>query len=241
MKSSRTPVVFAVILAMAVFGALVPGEGSAATYTLTPVADAFVDSSNAAGNYGNWQWMDVYRHDGYGGVTDRAFLKFDLKGIAAGETIVGAKLSLYAFNFYGPQDTALHYVETDGWSESTLTWNNMPAYGSRLDLKTASSWGSPPQPGVSVLGMWDLFAAPGAWNPSTDLTDGFLSLLLKLDPESGSPTGYSFASKEMTYLGTGIRPYLTVETSVVPLPPSILLFGSGLLGTIFISRRRSGR
>ena len=40
------------------------------------------------------------------------------------------------------------------------------------------------------------------------------------------------------FYGTGAEPFFAYETSTVPIPPSVWLFGSGLLGLIGVARRK---
>lgn len=240
----RVMIVLAAVLTTVIVGMIVPGEGFSASYTLTPTNDALVYNQSPDTNYGGSDSLSVFRRMSYD-QRQRSFLKFDLSGIAAGETIVGAALHVYAYGYhtFGPLDTALYYVGTDSWTEGAITWNNQPGYGNQLDLKMAASWNYVYPNNNPQWGVWNLFAVPGAWGPTADLSDGSLSLLLKLPVaiETGNynRSGEQFYSKE----ATGLQPYLLVETqaAAVPLPPSLLLFGSGLLSSILFARRRFGK
>lgn len=230
-NSSRSLIVFAAILAVAASVAFEPGAGFAATYTLAPTDDAFAWERYPTAVTGSYNWLSADWDSGTG-YQGRSYFKFNLGGIGAGEAIVAAALRVYMYQAYNPGFfVALNHVAADGWSEGSLTWNNQPGYGSQLARVTASA----PQ-----WGAWDLFA-DSAWDPAADRSDGYLSLVLKHETEAGAGSyAVSLLSKEWT-IDPSLRPCLLIETSVVPLPPSILLFGSGLLGTIFIARRRSGR
>jgi hypothetical protein len=48
-------------------------------------------------------------------------------------------------------------------------------------------------------------------------------------------------SETAPLIGTGSTetPFLTIETTVIPLPAAVWLFGSGLLGLIGFARRKS--
>jgi len=76
---------------------------------------------------------------------ERYYMKFDLSSIPAGSQILGATLHLY--NKYSPSIGESPYtpctltvearkVASDGWIESTLTWNNAPPIGDIWDTKT---------------------------------------------------------------------------------------------------------
>jgi len=78
---------------------------------------------------------------------ERAFLKFDLQGIASRDNITskGARLFLYEFTVGGtPGKTIeLRRVENDNWVEENITWNDQPAYGTSIGTKTvteAAAW-----------------------------------------------------------------------------------------------------
>lgn len=109
------------------------GTGAAVTAgtasTLTPVADAYIrDGSYAATNYGADTSL-VVKNDGTG-YARRAFLKFDLSGLAA--TPRRAVLWVYGetADSAGTHATVSAYaVADDSWTETGVTWNAQPALG----------------------------------------------------------------------------------------------------------------
>jgi len=134
---------------------------------------------------------------------------------------------------------------TDSWSESTITATNalddvVTALGGPV-LATNTDFGTP------QYTQYDLFQFL-AWDHAADRADGLLSLLLV--DTIGGDSAYTFCSKDSdpllnpclaqgeTVQGQDRDPYLTIQTSVIPLPPALWLFGSGLLGLIRISRRK---
>jgi hypothetical protein len=106
--------------------AAVPPRALAATATLAPTDDSYVyEGSNAAKNYGSSTIMAVKTSAG----SDRyAFLKFDLSSLSS---VSSAKLRVYGSA--SAATTLNAYSTGDSWSESTLTWNNMPAIGSVIN------------------------------------------------------------------------------------------------------------
>jgi len=83
-----------------------------------------------------------------GGYNDeRAFLKFDLRGIASRDNITskGARLFVYGFIVGGTpgKNVDLRRVENDNWVEEKVTWDDQPAYGTSIGTKTvteAAAW-----------------------------------------------------------------------------------------------------
>jgi beta-glucanase (GH16 family) len=68
---------------------------------------------------GSYGWRDAYR---------RAYLKFDLTGVSPG-TITSAtlKVKVSSMETGGTNNLVAMKLGDDSWSESTITWNNMPA------------------------------------------------------------------------------------------------------------------
>ncbi len=96
--------------------------------TLEPVMDAFVcDCVPGATNpmLGN-QYLAQGR---YSACYNRTFISWDLSSIPAGSTIEDAEFRIYCCQFYGsPSGQMVYYRVTEGWSETTVTYNNMPAF-----------------------------------------------------------------------------------------------------------------
>jgi hypothetical protein len=92
--------------------------------TFTPVADTYVDASNASTNYGSATTM---RLDGSPDV--HAYLRFTVSGLSG--TITSVKLLLHSNN----KDSAGIWtwsVADNSWGELTTTYSNAPALGSQL-------------------------------------------------------------------------------------------------------------
>jgi uncharacterized protein YjdB len=96
--------------------------------------DAFVNAgTKATTNFGTNGYMDI--KNGTGDYLRKAFLKFNMSGIPADSEIESAKLFVYG----GVNDSrvqnggiSVHEVGSNNWSETALTWNNMPAIGAQI-------------------------------------------------------------------------------------------------------------
>lgn len=101
-----------------------------------------VNGSSAAANYGANPTLIIKKDNA--GYNREVFLKFDLSGLNP-DSIVKADLSLYV-NSSNISVTAtnwqLYYVPNDNWSESTLTWNNMPTKSTLLGIFPGSVAGT---------------------------------------------------------------------------------------------------
>jgi len=82
-----------------------------------------------------------------GYLDERAFLKFDLQGIASSDNITSesARLFVYGFTVGGTpgKNVELCRVDNDNWVEENITWNDQPAYGEwigRVTVTEAAAW-----------------------------------------------------------------------------------------------------
>lgn len=98
--------------------------------------------------------------------------------------------------------------------------------------------------GFNLIGFGN--TTPGTLTMLTDAGDSFL--LAENPPQQSSPSNIYFfglintnlAFSELTFIKTSLNDGIGFDEiyfSAVPIPPSIWLFGSGLLGLIEISRR----
>ncbi len=136
--------------------------------TLTPVADAYVQSAAAGSNYG---LSSQLRTDASPDV--RSFLRFDLSAVSG--QIADAKLRMRAGSA-NPTGFDVRSVASNGWGETTITHSNAPAAGA----VTASS-------GAVTTGTWaelnvTSLAQPGA--------------LMSVAMTSTSSTATSYSSRE---------------------------------------------
>lgn len=110
-----------VIILVALFAA----ESGAAsqTYSFTARADARVNESTPASNYGA-SYLET--HNGGVGKRGETYLKFDVTGVSG--TVTGAKVRLYATG--STVDGPAIWRSPNTWSEGGITWGNKPQ---RLD------------------------------------------------------------------------------------------------------------
>lgn len=105
-----------------------------AEYTLAPTDDTFArrGSPYSAENYGDATTLDVKFSTG--DLARESFLKFDLFEVQGG--VGSAVLYLYgSVTDAGGTDIDNQVYATDpGWEESTLNWNNKPAYRDHLGI-----------------------------------------------------------------------------------------------------------
>lgn len=100
------------------------GSASAASSTLTPVADTYVQSNLPASNFGTATGITLD-----GSPVTNGYLRFDVT-VPAGETVARATLRVFAtrkssgFTAHGVTDTS--------WGETTTTYSNAPAIGAQV-------------------------------------------------------------------------------------------------------------
>ena len=161
----------------------------------------------------------------------RIYLKFDLSDLS-GMTITSATLYLYLDKFYSHYDedfVNLHRVTEHDWNERTLTWNNQPD-NNLVYITTTKvylyTWGG---------GEWK------TWRGLESLVQGWVEgeypnygIMLECDSDSvyNEIAYFTFNDNESEIN----RPYLKIEA--VPLPSTLFLFGSGLIGLAVIRQKK---
>lgn len=121
-----------------VVACLLPSLGQAASVTLNPTADAYVQAgANANINFGNATRLRSQTVDGTTINDYESYLKFDT--VTTTGQITSAKLRLYsATSGVGSVAVTAHGVADTNWNESTITWNNKPARGTAFGTAMVS-------------------------------------------------------------------------------------------------------
>jgi hypothetical protein len=176
-------------------GGAVPPTGTA---TVTPTADAYVNSSSPSTNYGSSSQLRVD-----GSPVVKSYLRFAVQGLSG--PVVKATLRVYANSSLSGGYSA-YRVADNAWSERTINAGNAP-------------------PLSSLIGTSGQVAA-GTWT-SVDVTsyvtgNGTFSLALA----STNATALSLASREsanaprlVVETGTSALPTLTPISTSTPAPP----------------------
>jgi hypothetical protein len=166
---------FFCFISMALLLVCLPTPGGCESITIYPSDDTHVTSYNPFAIWGVESDRMSAGRTYYSGSpnTNRLFVKFPLHSIPVNATITSAQLSLFCSSFEVSSFYALHYVG-DGWSESTMYWNNQPSYGQLLDMQTVDATG---------WKTWNPLAN-GNWNWKADIDDKYVSFMLKLSNET---------------------------------------------------------
>ncbi len=111
-------------------------NGSYQKINLNPVQDSYIEKLNPSQNYGkeNDLWVVDYPDNW----TTRSLLKFDLSGIPPEAEIHNATLELYLYKYDDADnyEVSIHALN-DSWTETGVTWNNVPTYSSDpIDIST---------------------------------------------------------------------------------------------------------
>ncbi|MDH3498984.1 MAG: DNRLRE domain-containing protein, partial [Acidimicrobiia bacterium] len=128
------------------FDAAVNGSGQSAppanvttpptpsSFTVNPSADAYVNASNAARNYGSSSQL---RADASPDV--RSYVRFDVSGVTG--SVTQATLRIYA-NSGSSVGVNISEVTDTSWNEGGINYANAPAVGSLLGSSTSFSGGT---------------------------------------------------------------------------------------------------
>jgi hypothetical protein len=221
------------IVSIALLLAILVSPGHGNLVTLYPSVDTYVGTYNVNQSNGGSNLMNVGAQGPTPFRTYRAFLKFDLSGIPDNSILTAAELHLY-YSGGNPDYYSLYHVSADSSITDAMTWATQPTYDSTsLDGRTVTST-------PTRWNTWNLLAS-GTWPGITpnDLTDNFVSLLIKGDESTSGPYILTQLYTLETLSGHDYDPYLVISYDVqpVPIPGAILLFAPGLAGLIAIRRR----
>jgi len=198
---------------------LLTNPAAPATYEISPEADAFVREDYPTTNYGDETYLRVGCSGGTADYRYWAYLRFNLNisEMSEDEYITTATLYLYQEDGQGHEGNTvdLKFVAVDSWTESGeegMTWNTRKGmYQTLASTAIADGWN-----------QWTFSL------PEDDESPDILSLGLRANDEE-SYNHNVFKSKEYS-INESYRPYLEVTTAVIPVPSSLLLLASGLIG-----------
>ncbi len=109
------------------------------TFTLDAEADSYVYDGSSGTNYGTETIMTVKA--GATNYNRRAYLRYDLSSVT-GSTVTSAQLKLKVESRAGTTINDVNFVSTDGWVETSITWNNKPSSGANLDSQSVPAAGN---------------------------------------------------------------------------------------------------
>jgi hypothetical protein len=164
---------------------------------------------------------------------ERFYLKFNLPSLSPNTYVSAA--TLYGYYNYDPvaTDDRTHsiYLSTDGWSETDITWKTQPGpVGQAVDQFNPAS---------TAVGSWQNWDVTNVTNQEY-LGDGVLSLVFIPDGTVAVEHYYQeyFAEREFNpNLAFRLEITTSPTNSAVPIPSSLILFGSGILGVIGLRRK----
>jgi hypothetical protein len=219
-------------LAMA---AIALGLGSAApAATLAPTHDAFVRGGGFANATHDLASL-LLKSQGGANWQRRALLQFDVSGATGfSGSLLSFTLSAAAPFATNVQIWAMADSAGDGWSETTLTFNNAPAFGA-TGTASATLLGSVAVANGTAAGT--TFGFGGAALESFLATGAGADNLVTFGLISSNTTSTAVMNLHSAESTTGPGPSLTVEVAAVPLPATAGLLAAGL-GALALARRR---
>ena len=171
-----------------------PSTAEMVTDSLSPTDDAFVHIANPDTNYGSRQeiWIKELGQTN----TRQGYVKFDFPGAGIDpDRVEGASLHLYKTEDSTPHIGRVSLLESNDWTEDTLTWNNRPTEG-----QPVGSWSADGGDGPVEIDVSEIFSGGSAGE--------IVSLRLQiLDQDNSSPL-MKYGSKE--HISEEQRPKLVV-------------------------------
>ena len=200
--------------------------------------DAWVWSGGGGGTYNDLQLQR-------GSWIKHVFIKFDLSGLPAGQTINSAKFHVDFCND-PPDHTGIvidvHYLTRD-WDEATVSWTNASNVGGNPVPWTTPGGDYEVEPAMQLNDIGD----PAIWDEMIladfgPMVQAWLNgrkpnygLIYKYRVESPDPNNINFniAASEWA---AHVQPYLTID--YIPEPATVALLGLGGVGLVALRRRR---
>lgn len=138
------------------------------------------------------------------------YVTFPLSQIPAGKVITSAKLSIYEFGGSKPDEAKPSLIQVmtvaGDWSETSLTWNNAPAYVENFAQRWVNVYTTNPPIWPGAKNEWDVSrAAAIAYQQGTPLR------LVLYSADTDYHSGKYFVSSETGDWNAGGRPTLVVE------------------------------
>ncbi len=133
----RAVVILGCLLAALGSADLIDTTSAATSMTITPAADAYVDSSSPTRNFGTSTQIRVD-----GSPIVRSFLRFNVQGLTG--PVASATLRVYA-NSSQSTGYAVYQVANNTWGETTINYGNAPALGASIGSSgpvTSGAWTS---------------------------------------------------------------------------------------------------
>jgi hypothetical protein len=244
MKVKRSSTVAAllgiVILLLSLSAKSVSAQAGEAT--LKPTDDTYVDSSNPDSNYGGQNYLQITNYNGEvnSAYESIVWLKLNLSSVPDGAVIDGALLQLrtssvtgsFNVNAYSGSDF-LNESAVVSWTESTLTYSNMPSYNTTSMDSVV----------VAINSQWCNWSVVDAVRDALNSTTRTVTIVLFDPSPHGLLSSISFNSKEFSI--SDYAPTLTVHWSgVVPELPTFLVLPLYMMATllaVIVYRKRTHR
>lgn len=205
-------------------------------------ADAYIVSTSSNTNFGGAEFVAIKHDSGTGQLHRKGYFRFDLTGITA---VADATLNLIYVGQDGPSAVPSTYnvhglLDGDpgeSWDELGITWNNAPSNltgsGDGFDSSNSIFLGQfTLDISTTSLGDTIQFSAPNLTSFLQGDTNGLVTFMVSR-VEQNLANEY-FGSKENLSFAPSF-----LDVTPVPVPASVLLFGSGLLGLIGFARRKT--
>ncbi len=221
--------------ALAALIALPAAVCSAGEVTLLAQQDSYIQDINGSTNYGELEEWWAGRGQFWGLGVIRAMVEFDLSSLPTNPALIeSATFSAFQYDTQPAAGGLPVQVlrMTAGWEESTVTWNNQPAFDGQV-------WASADVGNSFELDWieWDVTELVRAQASGQLPNEGWLLKASSESPAGASRLGY-FRSSEFEG-APNMQPTLVVN--LVPEPATVALLGLGGLVVGRGGRRAQGR